>query len=35
MANDVFTTRWPPRRKAAVILAIQNGTVTVEEVCKT
>jgi hypothetical protein len=35
MANDVFTTRWTPRRKAAVVLAIQNGTVTAEEVCKT
>jgi transposase-like protein len=35
MANRVFTTRWTPRKKAAVILAIQNGTVTAEEVCKT
>jgi hypothetical protein len=32
MANYVFTTRWPPRRKAAVILAVQNGTITAEEV---
>jgi transposase-like protein len=35
MANHVFNTRWTPPRKAAVVLAIQNGTVTVEEVCKT
>jgi transposase-like protein len=35
MANHVFNTRWTPPRKAAVVLAIQNETVTVEEVCKT